>query len=213
MILNWANEKEIYHLPDYKNELRTEFGLSGVFVVLYSGNIGTAHYFSDILEVARRLSGCSQIRFVFIGEGSRRKEVEASIKRAELENVVLLPFQRQERLHESLNLADVHFISLRAGFEGLMVPSKTYGALLTARPVIFQGPETSEVARFIQEERCGSVVPLGDVEKLERLILDYLEHPKKKCEQGRAAHRAVMRRASRATALAKYEQLILKLAQ
>ena len=127
--------------------------------------------------------------------------------------MVLLPFNRKKSNHDILNKPDVHFISLRAGFEGLMVPSKTYGALLTARPVIFQGPETSEVARFIQEERCGSVVPLGDVEKLERLILDYLEHPKKKCEQGRAAHRAVMRRASRATALAKYEQLILKLAQ
>ncbi len=64
-----------------------------------------------------------------------------------------------ERLAESMSLGDVQFISLRKGFEGLVVPSKTYGAMAAGRAVIYQGNAKGEIARMISDRGVGVVVP------------------------------------------------------
>ena len=123
----------VYPIPAAESRLRRELGLDGKFVVLYSGNMGVSHYFDDLLEVIRRCQDEAKLHFVFIGEGQRRGEIENFFRRHQPRNVSLLLFQPMEQLAESLSLGDVHFVSLRAGFEGLVVPSKVYGALAAGR--------------------------------------------------------------------------------
>jgi hypothetical protein len=57
--------------------------------------------------------------------------------------------------------ADVHFVSLRQGYEGLVVPSKFHGAVTAGRPVIYEGAAAGEIARIIGESGCGIVVRPG----------------------------------------------------
>jgi glycosyltransferase involved in cell wall biosynthesis len=51
-----------------------------------------------------------------------------------------------------------------------MEPSKLYGAMAAGRPVLYIGPEGTEVARTVREERIGEVVGNGDVEKTRQAI-------------------------------------------
>jgi colanic acid biosynthesis glycosyl transferase WcaI len=204
VIPNWANETEVYPVPDVHNQLRQELGLEDCFVVLYSGNIGVSHYFDDLLAVARQLRQVSKLKFVFIGDGVRRREIEAAQQSNQLENIILLPFQPTARLPHSLSLGNLHFVSLRSGFEGLVVPSKTYGVLTAGRPLIYQGNLQSEIAQMISEEGVGAAIPCGDVEGLQGTILRYLNDPYLCRVQGRKALALSRGRYSRQQALRRY---------
>ncbi|HEY5218196.1 MAG TPA: glycosyltransferase family 4 protein [Gemmatimonadaceae bacterium] len=188
VIPNWADDRTVFPVPHSENGLRAELGFGAEhFLVVYSGNMGEVHYFDDVLEVARRLRNHPSIRFVFIGDGSRRREVERARERDNLTNLMLLPFQPASRMAESLSMGDIHFVSLRAGFEGLVVPSKTYGPLAAGRPVIYQGDDAGEIARTLPETGAGRVVPIGDPDALEQCIIGLFNDPAAREAAGAAA--------------------------
>lgn len=208
-IPNWANEEALRIQSEGGNELRAELGLRDFFIVLYSGNMGVSHYFDDIIEVARRCIGCDGLRFVFIGSGVRRVEIENASAEYGLGNVIILPYQPIERLGESLRLGDVHFISLRSGFEGLVVPSKAYGALAVSRPIIYQGSREGEIARMVEENDIGAVIHPGDTDKLEEVILKYYKGQISIEEQGKRALALAHSMYSYKEAIKKYKALLL----
>src|SRR5205807_2376597 len=73
------------------------------------------------------------------------------------QGVKFLGYQAQEALQYSLSAGDIHLVTLRPEMEGLSVPSKVYGIMAVGRPVVFIGPEGSEVASLIREAGCGEV--------------------------------------------------------
>jgi glycosyltransferase involved in cell wall biosynthesis len=174
MIPNWVNEHEVFPVHHCENPLRRELGLTDEFVVLYSGNLGISHHFDDLLQVIQRCRNITKLKFVIIGDGVRRKEIERAKAANQLDNLLLLPFQSPDRLADSLSLGDVHFVSLKGGFEGLEVPSKAYGALAVGRALIYQGDSQGEIARMVTESQIGFVVQEGDVDNLEKIIRGYL---------------------------------------
>jgi colanic acid biosynthesis glycosyl transferase WcaI len=129
------------------------------FVVAYSGNLGRAHEFESIMKAMHLLP---HVRFVFTGGGAQLE----SVKRDAPANAEFRPYVPREELSRSLSAADAHLVSLRPELEGLIVPSKFYGVLAVARPVIFIGARDGELARIIERERCGVVVAAGDGEGL-----------------------------------------------
>jgi glycosyltransferase involved in cell wall biosynthesis len=131
------------------------------FTVAYSGNLGRAH---DVATIASAIRALPDVRFVFTGSGARWNEVPRTA------NVETRAFAPREKLSESLADADVHLVSLQPALEGLIVPSKFYGVLAAARPMIFIGAADGELARIIDTHRCGIVVAAGDADALVRAI-------------------------------------------
>jgi len=132
------------------------------FVVMYSGNAGIVHDFDAIFEAMRELRDDPRIFFLFVGGGPRRADVEAFAARERMKNFAYHDYFPRELLSHSLSVADVHLISLRHAFAGISVPSKLYGAMAAARPVLFVGPTACETADAIREARCGVVVDPAD---------------------------------------------------
>lgn len=135
------------------------------FTVAYSGNLGRAHEFATMLEAMHALP---DVRFVITGGGAQLERVRAAAP----PNVVFQPYQPRERLSESLSAADVHLVTLQPSLEGLIVPSKFYGIIAVARPVIFIGAPDGEIARLIGESGCGYVVEPGD----SAMLIDRIRH-------------------------------------
>jgi len=209
LITNWANEKVIFPVPNEKNRLKSEYGLQGAFIVLYSGNMGVSHEFRALLNAAENLLPYKTIRFVFIGDGRRRVELEKQVESRRLENIVFLPFQPLERLSESLSLGDIHLVTLRDGFEGLIVPSKAYGALVTGRPIIYIGDSEGEIARMVTEEKIGTVVSNNDEIALTKAILSYFHNEMVLKEHGLRALQLSQNRYSRKNSIYAYLDLIM----
>lgn len=208
VIPNWIDERIIYEVPHDENPLRTSLGLDDKFVVLYSGNMGIAHSFGEILRVAQALAYRDDLRFVFIGGGYRRSEIEQFIIEHKLTNVQLLPFQPLEILHQSQSMGNIHFVSLQEGAEGLMVPSKAYGAFSAARPILYLGNAKGEIAREILDADLGTVVQPKDINGLKTAIERYLDDPTLAKRQGQQAQQYLNRNLSRQHAIEQYRQVL-----
>lgn len=130
--------------------------------LLYAGTMGRAHDFEAFLELARRCRARSgnAIRICFACRGNRSDELRAAV-RPDDSNVALAPFAEEAALSARLQCADVHLLSLRAEWSGLVVPSKFFGSLAVGRPVVFAGPPSSEIATWIDEYDLGVVVGAG----------------------------------------------------
>ncbi len=206
LVTNWSDERAIE--PVGTSPMRAELGLGEHFVVLYSGNLGTSHAFDDVLEAAHRLRAVDDLVFVFIGHGARRKSVEQAVADRGLSNVRFLPFQPVSRLAVSLGLGDVHLITLRDGFEGLVVPSKAYGSLAAGRAILYQGNAVGEIARMVEEQGVGLVVPLGDPDAMERAILELYDNRDTTAALGARARRLAETRYSRSRSIERYRDLL-----
>jgi len=182
---NWSSGDNIMPITPEHNSLRRELGFEDKdFIVLYSGNLGVSHYFDDILEVALRERDRGQLKFVFVGGGPRIAEVEHFREKHALANVHLIPYQPVSRLAESLSMGDIHFISLRTGFGGLVVPSKVFGAMAVGRPIVFQGDEQDEVSTMLEQHQIGSHVSQGDSQALQALVLEYMTNADRRHDEG-----------------------------
>jgi glycosyltransferase involved in cell wall biosynthesis len=147
--------------------MRKKLGWDGKFIALYSGNIGLAHDFETLVGAAKLLEG-GGVQVVFAGEGPRLEQVRRETEG--LAHVAFLPPQAKEDLSAFLAAADVHLVSVRAGLEGLVVPSKAYGIFAVGRPIFYVGGVDSEVAGVIAESGCGVVIPNGDAAGLAEAI-------------------------------------------
>jgi glycosyltransferase involved in cell wall biosynthesis len=147
--------------------MRKKLGWDGKFIALYSGNIGLAHDFETLVGAAKLLEG-GGVQVVFAGEGPRLEQVRRETEG--LAHVAFLPPQAREDLSAFLAAADVHLVSVRAGLEGLVVPSKAYGIFAVGRPIFYVGGADSEVAGVIAESGCGVVIPNRDAAGLAEAI-------------------------------------------
>ena len=177
VVRHWSDGAAIRPVLRDDNPLRAEWQLGDAFVVGYSGNFGRAHEFETILGAAERLKHRGDIRFLFVGDGHRRAEIEAEIRSRRLENVVFKPLQPRERLAEALGVPDVHLVSLLPALEPFVIPSKFYGILAAGRPTLFIGDPDGEIGSILRQHRCGYAVAIGDSETLARHILDLRQTP------------------------------------
>ncbi len=157
VIPNWSSVKPVG--AEQVTAMRRRLGWDEKFIVLYSGNIGLAHDFETLVDAARLLGGAG-VELVFAGEGPRLEELRRDT--AGLDHVRFLPPQPKEELSAFLAAADLHLVSVRAGLEGLVVPSKAYGILAAGRPLLYVGGPDAEVARVIAERGCGTAAVLAE---------------------------------------------------
>ena len=146
------------------NPFRKRHGLEGKFVIMYSGNHSPSNPLDTLLRAAERLKGDDGIRFLFVGGGIGKKDVEAYVREQKLTNCLCLPYQPLEQLRYSLSAADVHVVSLGDNMVGIIHPCKVYGAMAVARPVLYFGPRPSHISDLLATHDFGIDVTHGDVD-------------------------------------------------
>jgi glycosyltransferase involved in cell wall biosynthesis len=82
--------------------------------------------------------------------------------------------------------ADVHLMSLRTAWDGLIVPSKLQTAFGAGRPAIFVGSRTGDVGGWIAESGGGWTVDEGDTDGLLRAVAEAGD-PDERRRRGEAA--------------------------
>jgi glycosyltransferase involved in cell wall biosynthesis len=211
VIHNWADGERIRPLADgVNNPFAEEHGLRGRFVVQFSGNFGRVNDFDTPLEAARILKERDDVVFLFVGDGAKAGEIKEFVRRHELGNVRLLPYQPRGNLLYSLAAGDAHLVTLAPGLAGLSVPSKTYGILAAGRPVLFVGDARSDAARLVAEHHCGEVVPTGDAARLARVVAAWAEDPETTRRMGREARDLFLRGFDRHHAVDAYAESLFK---
>lgn len=174
VIQNWVDEEEIVPLDPASNPVRRDWGFpDDALVVGYSGNLGRAHDASTMLEAARLLTeeNAQPIKWLFIGGGAKHALLGEAKGDPQLAGrIEQRPYRPRSELPQSLNVPDIHWLSLEPELESLIVPSKFYGAAAVGKPIIFIGDPDGEVARLIDKASCGASFAKGDAEGVARFI-------------------------------------------
>lgn len=157
-------------IPPACAEMRKELFGDAKIGLLYSGTVGYAHDLTDFIKLARI---CREKKidaaFCFAGYGNRYNELVKAIT-SEDTNIRLAGFASEKDLERRLSAADIHLISLRPGWEGIVVPSKFFGALAIGRGVLFSGAPGGEIPQWIKQHRIGELLNEDTPEWLEKMI-------------------------------------------
>lgn len=195
MINNWIDEKEVYPLPQDHERVaafKKQYGLEDKFVIMYSGNIGLYYDLEKLMKVIKQfrkgytLKGVyepgpvtadgREVVFAFVGAGSVLDKLVLYTKEHHFENVIFIPYQDKEDLIFSLNAGDVHWCVNAKGIKGVSCPSKAYGIMSVAKPIIGVLEEGTEIRGLIEECNCGKCCEPGDYVEVADIIRWYIEN-------------------------------------
>jgi glycosyltransferase involved in cell wall biosynthesis len=188
VIPSWVDSEQIVPIKKQNNWFAQQHGLVEPFTVLYSGNMGRCHDL-DTLFHAIILLRDTPIRFVFIGSGDKRQQFQQRVTDLGLTNCLFLPYQSRENLPFSLTACDVSIVSISAGMEGLVAPSKLYSALASGRPIVSICPENSYLNEVFDRANCGTTVRNGDSKGLAEYLHRLSENPRLTQTLGRSGRK------------------------
>jgi glycosyltransferase involved in cell wall biosynthesis len=210
VIHNWADCEAI--VPgDKDNAFTRAHGLGDRFVLMHSGNVGMSQNLDALIAAADRLRSIERLAILIVGNGSMRDALQRDADGRGLTNVRFLGYQPKAALHESFAAADAFLVSLKAGIEGYIVPSKVYGILAAGRPYIAAVDPACEAAVIAQKYRCGLAAAPGDPDDLARQIHALLGDPAGAIAMGANARRAALQ-FDRRVAVQAYFDLLTRVA-
>ena len=188
----WAHSDVVRYDPEGRAGFRDTHGLTGKYVVMYSGNHSPCHPLTTVLEAAQRLADRPDIVFCFVGGGSEFPPVVNFAAAHNLPNIRCLPYQPLADLSASLSAADLHVVVMGNPLVGIVHTCKIYNIMCIGVPVLYIGPSESHV----MDIAAGNGIPLvsanhGDVDLVVRRILASanLNVPDPRMvERGRAFH-------------------------
>lgn len=137
-------------------------------IVLYSGQMGAMH---EVETISRFLSegGGAGLRWLFHTSGSRSAWIQNALK--DTGAVFGGPLSHGAWI-AVMKQAQVALITMSPGSEKVVMPSKTFSALVAGQAVLAICPLHSDLADIILKHDCGWVVEPGDLRELGRVVLE-----------------------------------------
>jgi glycosyltransferase involved in cell wall biosynthesis len=146
------------------------------FPVVFAGNIGAGQAVDVIVLAAHLLRDHSDIRFVVIGQGSRRDWMLQQVEALKLTNLHLPGRYPVETMPGLMQKAGALLVSLAdEPIFAATVPNKVQAYLASGRPVV--ASMNGEGARVINEARAGLTCPAGDAKSLAAAVLTLFQMP------------------------------------
>jgi len=132
-------DREMFRSRTPDAALRQKFGFGNAFVCSYIGTIGMACGLDIVLRAARILkaSGRNDIRFLLVGDGALRADLENRTRAEGLDNIVFARLQPKSLIPAFLSISDASLIHLakKQLFESVF-PSKMLESFAMAKPII-----------------------------------------------------------------------------
>ena len=211
LIPNGANTELFQPQPALGAEFRQQHGLrSDDFVVMYAGIHGIAQGLDTVLRAAQMLRVQDNIRFVMVGEGPVKPELQQLRSDLGLDNVLMLPEQPRTSMPAVLSAADVALVPLRKVelFEHA-VPSKLFDAWACGCPVLLS--IDGEARRVLEAANGGLFAPPEDPPALAQAISQLAKMPDRGRGLGANGRRFTVERYSRQAQARQLEQILLSL--
>lgn len=209
VIYNWVDQNKVVDVPREKNKLFDKYNIDREkFYIEYSGNIGLTQNMDMLLEVMKELKTTHpDIGLVLVGEGAYKAQVEEIVKRDDLTNVTMIPFQPYEDISHVLSLGDAGLVISKPGVGANSVPSKTWSIMSASRPVLANFDE-NELKDILVGNECGIFTKAGDKDAFKRSIIKLYENRDLCKKYGTNGRQFVMDNLTREVGTQKYVDVI-----
>ena len=179
--------KQVIYYPnsvdDTFSTLSTEVALPHIapleegFPILFAGNIGSGQAVEVIVGAALLLRDHPKIRFVVVGNGSRREWMLQQVEALKLTNVHLPGRFPIETMPGLMRKAGALLVSLAdEPIFAATVPNKIQAYMAAGRPIL--ASLNGEGARLVSQAQAGLVAPCGDAALLAEAALKMFNMPK-----------------------------------
>lgn len=155
---NWAN---LPAAPPADAGWAAARRLAGRRLLLAAGTLGLKHDPSLLADLALAMGEDPAVRVVVVSQGPGRDYLSAWLAGREAP-LVLFDYQPAADVPAMLASAEIGLLVLTAAAGGMSVPSKVYTYAAAGLPILAAVPQDNHVARLIQEQGLGLVVPPDD---------------------------------------------------
>jgi glycosyltransferase involved in cell wall biosynthesis len=189
-------DPEVFRPDVDGSPVRRRLGLEGHPVVGFIGTFGHWHGVERLAEaIPEVLAARSDVRFLLVGDGPLRGEVQARVQAAGVADHVvftgLLPYAEAPAHLAACDVLVSPHVPARTGrFIGS--PTKLFEYMATGRGIVASGLE--QLAQVLEHERTALLVPPGDAGALARGILELVRAPERARRLGEQARRVVLDR-------------------
>ena len=185
------------------------YGLAGKFTVAYVGTLGMACGLDCVLDAAEtlRAGGDDGVRFLLVGDGARRAELEAASRARDLTNVWFTGRLGKEEIPPLLRSVDACLVHLRRAplFETVL-PSKIFEAFAMGRPILIGVP--GDATAVVERARGGLAFEPENADDLLEKLGKMRADPALRAQLGKNGRRCVEREFSRDALAADYSRII-----
>lgn len=152
-------------------KLRDELNLDGQFVVTYAGALGQANDLGTLLLAAQRLRNECDIRFLLIGDGKERANLQRQASEMQLPNVTFAAGRPKSEMSEVLAASDACVAILQdIPMFRTTYPNKVFDYMAAAKPVVLA--IDGVIREVVDQAQCGVFVPPGNDAALADAILE-----------------------------------------
>lgn len=201
---NFTDTEHVKVLPR-ENRFREKHGLSGKFVVLSAGTMSMTQDLDVALDAAALLRDEKDIHFLIVGGGTQRDRIAGRLAEMSLPNVTMLPFQPEDEMPEMMAAADLCLVNTKKAVTIVSMPSKIFGIISAARPILATVAENSAAADYIKKAGCGLVAEPENPEKMKEAVLYFYRNPEEARQMGAAGRRYVESNNSRRVIAGRYD--------
>ena len=169
------NSIDDFYLPVSADPLY-EYLFTGDTHILLTGNLGEAQGIDLIVEAAYRLKEkYPRLRWILVGEGRSRKELEQLVKDRGMEEVVLFPGRFPASVMPALIArADASLLTLKKEpIFAITVPNRLQSYMACGKPIL--ASIDGEAAGIISAAKCGLVSPAGDLSEFISIVENFME--------------------------------------
>lgn len=187
--------------------LRSAYGWTDKFVMMFAGNVGVIQGLETVVRAAALLPRGGRFLISLIGDGAdknRLQELTTSLDAND--RVQFIARQPADQMPALMDAADALLVHLKnAPLARLVIPTKIYAYLSAAKPILMA--MDGEGADLVRESGAGVIVPPEDAPAMAEAISALAElTPGDRSEMGRRGREYLIRKYSKRTVLAQYEE-------
>jgi colanic acid biosynthesis glycosyl transferase WcaI len=181
------NKEKVIYFPSWSEDLQkiSKFNAGNnealnknKFNIVFTGNVGEAQNFDNIVKAADILKGHDNIQWIIVGTGRKLEEINKLIKKKKISNFYILGHKSISEILYYHQIASILLISLSPGkYLSSTIPGKFQTYLRSNKFIL--GFISGETAKLIEETNLGVHVDPSDPKLLAKTIINLSENPKK----------------------------------
>ena len=182
---DWARS-ELFQVPatDGGGQLRRSLDVKDKLLVVHAGNMGVKQGLEVILAAAEQSREDQSIKYLLVGDGSVREQLEQRARSARLENLQFIPLLPDDQFLDLLAASDISLVTQQKSVADIVFPSKVITLMSSARAIIASVSPGSEVARVLKEADAGILVAPEDPAALLQAIRALRDDPRRRHQLG-----------------------------
>ncbi len=176
LVSRGVKEEIIEHFPNWcEDDIASEEQkklpeLPEGFRIMFAGNIGRAQNFDNLMKVMLKLKERTDIKWIFVGDGRKREELQGFIRANKLDETAYLMGRYDISYMSSFfRAADIMLVSLNNEFVfNSTLPAKVQAYMISSKPIL--GMINGEGNYAIKDANCGFCTDADDIDGFVEMV-------------------------------------------